>query len=423
MPKYNVHLFREMRLYFPGIEAESQAEAARIAAETDSCEAEEVEDCNGADLGAMVDVVGDRDFSRSALIDFEPARMAKLAPELAAALKTVVEMEHDRDEESRNFDEERLQHFSALIAQAEEMHPSQRSPIDEKETPINHEEIRKNHYERLKSYRHSAEYAEYAKAIGAEIPQGDLPSLIGNRWEIDGDTYHEFLGMLPPLEQRGDSFYLSEFTFNDITTKYTKDGDKYYCEFARFPAREESRTISPITKPDESDHAWRVLENDIVGSLNIIAVADIEGPRSTFSRPLFVNSIVGKVARLAEKGEVALVDKALALVRSYNDAHKKPAISDRHKFWTFADLAREKAGVHAATSAQEPETVAVGDGVDVINNHHLDRIQIVFAAKPSIEIIGKLKDEGWHWSRTEGAWQRKLTEAARQSAKRIVGLG
>ena len=44
--------------------------------------------------------------------------MAKLGPDLAAALKTVVEMEYDRDEESRNFDEERLQHFSSLIAQA-----------------------------------------------------------------------------------------------------------------------------------------------------------------------------------------------------------------------------------------------------------------------------------------------------------------
>jgi hypothetical protein len=46
-------------------------------------------------------------------------RMLHAGPKLLEALKTVVEMEYDRDEESRNFDEERLQFFSSLIAEAE----------------------------------------------------------------------------------------------------------------------------------------------------------------------------------------------------------------------------------------------------------------------------------------------------------------
>ena len=60
---------------------------------------------------------------------------------------------------------------------------------------MTHDQIRKNHFERLNSYRQSAEYAEYAKAIGAEVPEGDLPCLLGNRWEIDKDIYDEFLGI------------------------------------------------------------------------------------------------------------------------------------------------------------------------------------------------------------------------------------
>lgn len=47
------------------------------------------------------------------------ANVIVVAPELLAALKTVVEMEYDRDEESRNFDKERLQYFASLIAKAE----------------------------------------------------------------------------------------------------------------------------------------------------------------------------------------------------------------------------------------------------------------------------------------------------------------
>ena len=59
---------------------------------------------------------------------------------------------------------------------------------------------------------------------------------------------------------------------------------------------------------------------------------------------------------------------------------------------------------------------------DIVANHQADRVQIVFAAKPSVEMIGKLKSEAWNWSRNEGAWQRKLTEAAKSSAKRIVRI-
>jgi hypothetical protein len=119
MPTFNAYLFREMRLYFTGIEAESKAEAARIASEKNTSAAEEVEDCDGANLAVLVDVVGDEKFAHSELIDFAPARLAKIAPDLLTALKTVVEMEYGRDEESRNLGEERLKHFSALIARAE----------------------------------------------------------------------------------------------------------------------------------------------------------------------------------------------------------------------------------------------------------------------------------------------------------------
>ncbi len=110
---------------------------------------------------------------------------------------------------------------------------------------MTHDAIRKNHFERLNAYRHSAEYAEYAKHIGAEVPEGDLPCLIGNRWEIDGDVHREFLEMLPPLGWRGNTFFMREFTFDDITAKFSKDGDKYYCEFSRYPERKQAPVETP----------------------------------------------------------------------------------------------------------------------------------------------------------------------------------
>jgi hypothetical protein len=47
------------------------------------------------------------------------AHLIVTAPLLLAALRIVVHAEYDRDEESRNFDEERLHSFASLIAQAE----------------------------------------------------------------------------------------------------------------------------------------------------------------------------------------------------------------------------------------------------------------------------------------------------------------
>ncbi len=187
-------------------------------------------------------------------------------------------------------------------------------------------------------------------------------------------------------------------------------------------AREAVKRKLLDARPEEvkADHAWRVLARDIQASLNVIAA--IDAGQSPYTRSAFVNSITGKVERLARNGETELVAKALQLVTDYNANHTKPGISPRHKFWTLgqsADLAAQR--THAAQSS-EPEIIAAGEGVEIVVNRQADRVQIVFATKPDVEMIGKLKAEAWRWAHSEGAWQRKLTAAAKHSAKRIVGL-
>lgn len=69
MTLYHVHIYREMRLYFPGIEASTRNEAARIAADRPTAEADYTEDCDGENLAALVDVAGDDGFDQSVTID------------------------------------------------------------------------------------------------------------------------------------------------------------------------------------------------------------------------------------------------------------------------------------------------------------------------------------------------------------------
>jgi len=69
MTLYNVHIFREMRLYYPSIEASTPKKAARIAADRPTADAEYVEDCEGENIAALIDVAGDDDFAQSTIVE------------------------------------------------------------------------------------------------------------------------------------------------------------------------------------------------------------------------------------------------------------------------------------------------------------------------------------------------------------------
>jgi hypothetical protein len=159
------------------------------------------------------------------------------------------------------------------------------------------------------------------------------------------------------------------------------------------------------TPPGEE--RWQALSRDIRESLAEIAAIDERDSPS--DRSIFVNSIAQRAERLAAAGEVELMGQVLGLVRSYNDLHDRPAIPPGHRFWNLGEVA-----IQTATAQSHP---------DVIRNHHLNKAQIVFASEPTVELVGVLRKEGWKWSKDQGAWQRKLTGAALESAKRITGLG
>jgi hypothetical protein len=94
MTLYNVHLYREMRLFFPGIEAETPEAAAANARDRLTEDADDIRDCDGEDLGALVDVVGDDQYEQSLMIDFEAERLRKASPELREAIPPLIGLVH-----------------------------------------------------------------------------------------------------------------------------------------------------------------------------------------------------------------------------------------------------------------------------------------------------------------------------------------
>lgn len=86
MTTYNVHIYREMRLKFKGIEADTPEAAAAVADDKPASHASEIDNCYGETFSALVDVQGDEDYEHSRTIDFEGQRERNAASEMLKAL-------------------------------------------------------------------------------------------------------------------------------------------------------------------------------------------------------------------------------------------------------------------------------------------------------------------------------------------------
>ena len=96
MTTYTVHVYREMRLVYPGVNAASLDQAARIACALPTNEADEIEDAEGCTLCALVDVDGDAEYEHSRCIDTDVGKLLALAPELLRFLEDFVAFGHGR---------------------------------------------------------------------------------------------------------------------------------------------------------------------------------------------------------------------------------------------------------------------------------------------------------------------------------------
>jgi hypothetical protein len=69
------------------------------------------------------------------------------------------------------------------------------------------------------------------------------------------------------------------------------------------------------------------------------------------------------------------------------------------------------------TPASEPRTVG---GVTVARNIEHDGVEIRFDAKPSADVLAKLKGHGWRWSMRSKCWYKKYSEQAEAFANTLA---
>ena len=95
---YHVHIIREMRLLYGGIVADSHEQAAAIARDKPTDQADSIDDCDGETSYSCVDVQGDEDYEQSRWIDFEPKRERIAARKLLAAVEAFLEADELAEE-------------------------------------------------------------------------------------------------------------------------------------------------------------------------------------------------------------------------------------------------------------------------------------------------------------------------------------
>jgi hypothetical protein len=95
MPQYRVHVYREMRLVFEGVEADTPQAAAHIAAGKHFDDCNDWSDCEGTNLAALVDEHNDVDIDEAqdgTLVALEDGRWLRAGPRMLAAVQSAREL-------------------------------------------------------------------------------------------------------------------------------------------------------------------------------------------------------------------------------------------------------------------------------------------------------------------------------------------
>lgn len=176
----------------------------------------------------------------------------------------------------------------------------------------------------------------------------------------------------------------------------------------------EKRIEQNKPETQKKSEAWQRLEKDILHSAAAIHGINT-GIERGYSKALFVSSIYQKTETFAKKGDFETVQLAIDCIRKFNET-MSIVITERHKFFKLVERAEiKKEAIEERTEKENQELQIIGG--KVVYNYSMDRLQLVFDEKPVYNIISGLKHSGFHWSPSEGAWQRQLTNNAIYSTK------
>lgn len=302
------------------------------------------------------------------------------------------------------------------------------------------EDFRKRAYEAYRGISFSPEVrAESVVVSHSEELESDLAKMPESERERYIQNYRKYLSAwLSAMSRCLSSMITGPANFPVRRNQKANDSEhKRSVEFTEWRKRAleaiEKNRLANRSEKEVSNDKWASIRKSILSSAATIIAIDTksEGGRG-YNRTLFVNSITGLVKRIAQDGDIENLNRSLEYIKELNKLavekyqSPKPIITDNNSIWGLSQIAEVAREVivdkeNRRNEVQEisfPNTLGT---IEVIKNHQIDRIQIMFPDKPSEEVRGILKNNAFKWSPSQGVWQRQLTGNAEYAVKTILG--
>lgn len=202
----------------------------------------------------------------------------------------------------------------------------------------------------------------------------------------------------------------------------------------------------PVKKKEKQNQAWEknyqfyqdtqtilskmqsiLYGKDIIKSGDADAIDRLEEKLESLKEAQETMKAVNKAIRMkdTEKG-----DEELRLM-GYSDGQiaelRKPDFCGRVGYPNYA-LQNNNANIHRVEGRLKSLKAAKGKGHQeteneffrVVENTEIMRLQLFFDEKPEPEVREILKDNGFKWAPSQGAWQRQLTANAKYALKSVL---
>lgn len=166
-------------------------------------------------------------------------------------------------------------------------------------------------------------------------------------------------------------------------------------------------------------------------------VNELEQARENLKKREEMQQLMISANKIIRKGGIGVADdlKELGLDEKLIQEILNPTFTHKKGFLSFqlsnnnAEIRRLRSRVAILEAkAQLAETkgkkIEEINGIKLVHNYEADRVQLLFEGKPDPETITQLKSQGFRWTPSQKAWQRKLTNQAVAAAQAVAkGIG
>lgn len=115
----------------------------------------------------------------------------------------------------------------------------------------------------------------------------------------------------------------------------------------------------------------------------------------------------------------------LVYIQNYQKEHNVTVFTPKNEIWAVLPKLNQRAEEAFENGTKESEqgksgSLYSGDGIDIVENRDAGRFQITFPGKPDGSVRYFMKQRGFHWSPTAGAWQTYNTDRGRRAIEEVA---